>query len=644
MTVRGRSRGALCLALSVLCLGVVPGVGAAATKHPFFGSITGEKAGPNQQFKDACGVTVDSHGAIYVADYYQNRIVVLDANHEFLTQIEYVNPLDSGGVAPIDGPCDLAVDAAGRLYVNDYHRDVVSFTPSKYPLEKGTSYGPAATIDSSHPTGVAVDPASGDVYVDERTSVALYEAPVTPGEEPSLRIGLGSLEDGYGVAVSGFAGSAEHPSTAGRVYVADAATGTVKVYDSGAPSSPVEEIGGEATPRAGFHSLVDADLAIDPADGHLYLVDDLRPHFEAPEAIVYEFSAAGNYRGQLPSPVAEGESSFLLDGEPSGIALGSEGRIYVTSGNFENAAVLVFGPAPFAPTQVLAVTKGGSGSGVLASSPPGLRCGGACEGEFERDSSVTLFAIPQRGSRLAGWSGCGSEPSASSCTVTMAADRTVSAEFEAVPQQQLSVTASGTGAGVVSSAPAGIQCGAVCEIGFDEGSTVTLSAAALAGSRLAGWSGCGSEPSASSCRVTMSAAHSVSAEFEALPEEGEASQNPGPGRLPIPTVPLPAALPSPGLRVGEVVVTGTIARLRVAVPGPGSLSASGKRLRPSSKISFRAGESPLVLRLNGAGERALARDKGGKLAVRVKLAFAPLGEGASLRAAKTVTFRQGAKR
>lgn len=560
MTVRARSRGALCLALSVLCLGLVPGVGAAATKHPFFGSITGEKVGPSQQFKDACGVTVDSHGAIYVADYYQNRIVVLDANHEFLTQIEHVNPLDSGGVAPIDGPCDLAVDAAGRLYVNDYHRDVVSYTPSKYPLEKGTSYGPAATIDTSHPTGVAVDPASGDVYVDERTSIALYEAPVTPGEEPSLRIGLGSLEDGYGVAVSGFAGSAEHPSTAGQVYVADAATGTVKVYDPGAPSSPIEAIGGEATPRAGFHSLVDADLVIDPADGHLYLVDDLRPHFEAPEAIVYEFSAAGNYRGQVPSPVAEGEKSFLRDGEPSGIAIGSEGRIYVTSGNFENAAVLVFGPAPFAPTQVLAVTKGGSGTGVVASSPPGLRCGGACEGEFERDSSLTLFATPQRGSSFAGWSGCGSEPSASSC------------------------------------------------------------------------------------QVTMSAAHSVSAEFEALPEEGEASQRPGPARLPIPTVPLPAAPPSAGLRVGKLVVTGTVARLRVAVPGPGSLSASGKGLRPASKISFRAGAVTLALRLSGAGRRALARAKDGKLALRVKLAFAPLGEGAPSRAAKTVTFKRGAKR
>jgi DNA-binding beta-propeller fold protein YncE len=632
--------------LLTLCFGACVGVSAAATNHPFQGTITGEKIGPFEMFKDACGVAVDSHGDLYVADYYQNRVVVFNSKEEFLTAITDIVPLDSGGVAPIDGPCDLAVDTAGNLYVNDYHRDVVRFTPAVYPPAKGTAYGPKETIDTSHPTGVAVDSTSGDVYIDERTSVAVFKAPILPADAPALRIGAGDLQDGYGVAVSGFTGTAEYPATAGYVYVADAASDSVKVYDpAGDLINPIEAIGGEGTPPAGFTSLVDTDLAIDSADGHLYLADNLQPHFESPEAIVYEFSSKGHYRSQIPSPKAEGESSFLRHGEPSGIAVIPSGRIYVTSGNYENAGVFVFGPAPFAFTQLLSVTK--SGTGTVASSPPGLRCGGACVGEFERGSRITLFATPDRGSRLAGWSGCEEELAANSCTMTMSADRAVDAEFEPAPQLTLTVIPAGTGVGTISSLPTGIECGGACEDEFDEGSDVTLTASAAAGSHLAGWSGCNLEPTPSSCKVTMNVAHSVAAEFKPTPAE---SGDPGPAapraRAPIPLVP---SAPSPtvgaALRVGRLTVKGVVARLRVAIPGPGVLSASGKGLHPTSEVSLRTGEATLTLKLSSAGKQALARAKGDRLAVKVEVAFAPVDEGAALGAAKTVAFKAaGGKR
>ncbi|HEX4669581.1 MAG TPA: NHL repeat-containing protein [Solirubrobacterales bacterium] len=638
-------RWMLCLVLAALFLSAAPGTGVAATNHPFQGTITGEKIGLFEQFKDACGVTTDSAGDIYVADYYQNRVAVFNSKEEFLTMITGISPLDSGGVAAIDGPCDLAVDSAGNLYVNDYHRDVVRFVPAVYPPAKGTAYGPKETIDTAHPTGVAVDPASGDVYVDERTSVALYKAPVLPGDVPAQRIGVGNLVDGYGVAVSSFPGAGEYPSTAGFVYVADAATNSVKVYNpAGDLVNPVDVIEGEATPRAGFKSLVDTDLAIDPGDGHLYLADNLHPHFESPEAIVYEFSSKGNYRGQLPNPAAEGEPSFLRDGEPSGIAVGAGGRIYITSGNFENAAVFVFGPAPAVPTHALSVTKTGPGTGSVASSPPGLRCGSACEGEFEQTANVTLFATPDRGSRLAGFSGCDQKLTPNSCTVAMGVDHAVTAEFEPAPQETLTVAKAGPGAGTVASLPTGIECGGSCSDDFDEGSTVTLTATAAAGSRLAAWSGCDSQPTANSCKVTMAAARGVTARFEALPGEEEVVVNPGPGRAPIPTVGLPAPTPPAGLRIGRATVKGATATLRVTVPRPGQLSASGRGLRSAAVTTFRAGETTLSLRLTGAGRRALARAKRHKLAVKVTVAFAPFDEGATLRAAKAVTFKQGGRK
>jgi hypothetical protein len=207
--------------MAMVAAALAPGATAAEIPdHPIRGSITGEKIGKGEQFKDACGVAVDSAGDIYVADYYQNRVVVFNKRHDYLTQIDNVNPLDAGGVAPLDGPCDLAVDSTGHLYVNDYHRDVVRFTPATYPPVEGTAYGSRLTIDEAHSTGVTMQAGTDRVYVDDRTDVAVYEpsgAPVMEGAEP-LRIGAGSLLDGYSVAISSFA------ATEGIVYVADAAT------------------------------------------------------------------------------------------------------------------------------------------------------------------------------------------------------------------------------------------------------------------------------------------------------------------------------------------------------------------------------------------------------------------------------------
>ena len=76
----------------------------------------------------------------------------------------------------------------------------------------------------------------------------------------------------------------------------------------------------------------------------------------------------------------------------------------------------------------------------------------------------------------------------------------------------LSVSTAGTGAGVISSAPPGIACGATCSAPFDAGTVVTLTAAAIGDSLFDGWSGAGCTGTGS-CVVTMTAATSVTATF-----------------------------------------------------------------------------------------------------------------------------------
>ena len=84
----------------------------------------------------------------------------------------------------------------------------------------------------------------------------------------------------------------------------------------------------------------------------------------------------------------------------------------------------------------------------------------------------------------------------------------------AVTQAQLTAAKLGTGQGTVTSAPAGITCGATCAFWFAGNSSVTLSAVAATGMQFAGWSGACT--GTASCVVPMTSAKSVTATFNAI--------------------------------------------------------------------------------------------------------------------------------
>ena len=84
------------------------------------------------------------------------------------------------------------------------------------------------------------------------------------------------------------------------------------------------------------------------------------------------------------------------------------------------------------------------------------------------------------------------------------------------PLFTLKISKNGTGAGTVTSSPAGISCGSTCSHNYSSGTQVTLTASAGAGSTFAGWSGSGCSGTGT-CKVTMSAAMSVTARFTTAP-------------------------------------------------------------------------------------------------------------------------------
>ena len=167
--------------------------------------------------------------------------------------------------------------------------------------------------------------------------------------------------------------------------------------------------------------------------------------------------------------------------------------------------------------RLVTLSKAGTGTGSVSSSPSGLSCTASCSGasaSFASTSAVTLTAQATSGSTFVGWSGACSGTS-SSCTIppgTSSAYVTAQFNSTAVQNHMLSVSRQGTGSGSISSSPAGINCGSTCTASYASGTQVTLSAQADAGSSFAGWSGACTGTN-SSCTVSMDGARGVTANF-----------------------------------------------------------------------------------------------------------------------------------
>lgn len=152
------------------------------------------------------------------------------------------------------------------------------------------------------------------------------------------------------------------------------------------------------------------------------------------------------------------------------------------------------------------------GSGNITSSPSGIDCTGNCSEDFQDGSQVALTATAANGFQFVRWTGgC---TGSGACNVNLVSDTQVTAVFEQEATQFFDLTVSVTGSGVVTSSPAGINCGSDCSENLEDGSQISLSATADSGFEFVGWGG--SCTGATSCNVVMSQNKSVSAEFRAI--------------------------------------------------------------------------------------------------------------------------------
>jgi hypothetical protein len=405
--------GLAAVSVSVFVLALSAGPASAAVTHAYLGNITEANGAP---FIQPWGLATDAaNGNLFVANAKGSEgpgaVDEFDAGDEFTGQV---------GALPSTYVRSVAVDyATGDVYVAESGvEEVFVFKPegATYGLLQRKSVGNymyVAVNNSSGPHGGDVYVISGSATVDVYATNAEGELEGSEELTPpaggfSLLSGVEAHEHNGGLAVDG---------ANGKVYVAEPGHAAVSEYNS-KDELQAEKLTGAQTPAPG--SFEPVGVAIDEVSGDVYVVD-------AASKVIDQFSSSGTYLGQIRG-IEEEEVPFTnpLGVTVQNLAGATQGEVYVSNG----AAVDVFANHPPGPKQKLTVQKTGTGAGTVTSSPAGIACGTKCTHLFEEGVTVTLTAAPNGGSLFVGWSGGGCA-GAGTCEVTLSQAQTVSADFEA---------------------------------------------------------------------------------------------------------------------------------------------------------------------------------------------------------------------
>jgi hypothetical protein len=207
-----------------------------------------------------------------------------------------------------------------------------------------------------------------------------------------------------------------------------------------------------------------------------------------------------------------------------------------------------------------------------------------------------------------------------------------SEEFEyeksVASDHKLVITKVGEGTGSVA-------CnGGACAAEYQGGVSVTLTATPASGSTFAGWEGAGCSGTGTCTIVIGLSDVAVVAKFN------KASVTP-PVTTPPVTTPPTHTPPSNSATPGSAKSSGSTVTLKVNVPGPGTVAASGKGLVGAKVDAKGAGAVQLKLKLTSTEKKTLA--KKGTVKVKVKIVFTPTG-GSPGTTTKTITFKAAKKK
>jgi sugar lactone lactonase YvrE len=268
------------------------------------------------------GIAVDAAGNLYIADSFNNRIrKVTPAG--IISTIAGNGTTGSGGdggpatSAQLNQPADVALDAAGNLYIADVgNMRVRKFAPSgTISTLAGTTQGfagdggPASAARLNNPSGIAVD-SSGDVFIADSANHRIRKVTASVPAVSSIPYSIKDL-GGVSVTSSGASNSivvgyARIQPTAGSTAPSGLAIfgfrqNNVLVTEAGVPASPAIQSG---RIYAEINATVNTGLAI------------ANPNGQAANLTFFFTDAAGNSgNGSMTIP-ANGQTAAFLNQAP----------------------------------------------------------------------------------------------------------------------------------------------------------------------------------------------------------------------------------------------------------------------------------------------------------------------------------------
>ncbi len=276
------------------------------------------------------GVAAAADGSLYIADTYNNRL-------RKVSPAGVISTVAGDGNGALNTPAGLAIDSAGNLYLADAgnQRVVKIATDGTIVTVAGNGSagfagdgGPAISAQLNWPKDVALD-AAGNLYIADTANNRVRK--VSPSGAISTVAGNGSFSsagDGGPATAAAFnTPSSVAVDGAGNLYISDSIWRPCKVT----PTGTITTVAGNGTrgnsgdrgPASAAQLAYPLGVKVDAA-GNLFIADYWSVRLVTPDGIMH--TVAGN-----------GASGDNGDGGPAaiaqtgawGLALGAAGRIYI---------------------------------------------------------------------------------------------------------------------------------------------------------------------------------------------------------------------------------------------------------------------------------------------------------------------------
>jgi uncharacterized protein (TIGR03437 family) len=313
------------------------------------GGFSGDN-GPatSAQLNHPLGIALDSAGNLYIADSGNYRI--RKVSNGVITTVAGIglSPtccFSGDGAAAISAelnqPTDVAVDAAGNLYIadNGNHRirkvfnGVITTVAGNGTIGSGGDSGPATSAQLYNPEGITVDSA-GNIYIADTANNRIR------------KISNGVIMTVAGTGTSGFSGDGGPATSAqlafpesvavdtvGNLYVADAGNSRIRKVSNGV----ITTVAGGGTSFGDNGPAVGAQLSLAPfyeprsgvavdSANNLYIADTLNRRIRKVSNGVIT-TLAGN--GAAGFSGDNGPSNKAQLNNPEGVAIDASGNLYI---------------------------------------------------------------------------------------------------------------------------------------------------------------------------------------------------------------------------------------------------------------------------------------------------------------------------